>query len=97
MRNESLVFKLRLNADQADSPHVRVFTPVHVKKDDTLNLTWILDINYFGGVEEKLNALLEILQNDSVIIQCSHQEIRKGRCLIERVLDKIKQVEAKYV
>jgi len=89
-RNERLQLKIRVEGEnfQQHKDLIRIICPEAptVVRGDELVVNYQLNIDYFGGIVEKLQALLE-LAKAGVFIQGSLAELRHGESLILDIAD----------
>lgn len=100
-RRETLRFRIDLDRAQARKHRTAIaaLTP-HFRQDalhdgDTLKLDYSLDVTYFGEVVAKLEALVEILEDDELSLAGDLEELLHGRSLIEDVFGLVDQLAAR--
>jgi len=64
-------------------------------KDDTIDISYKFDIEYFGNIVERFEAFLKLCE-EADLVKMDTKEIQHGRCLIQELLCKFEQVEQKY-
>lgn len=70
-------------------------TVPNLNDGDDLKIHYQFNIQYFGEIVKKLKAVLTLLNDPIVIVNCNHEELLHGQCLIEEVLLGLKNIEAK--
>lgn len=96
-RVETLRFKLTLDEKQARKHRcaVTTFAP-NLSRESfadgsvaTVNLLYSINLAYLDGVEKNLDALLEILEDDELVLEAASEEMVHGRCIIQDLLTKL--------
>jgi len=96
-RQESLEINLQFYADSLDGRQrdmLRAFFKPLLQDGDKLNLSWAVDIFYFGTVVSRLSAIEELLDCADVI-SVKTEELKTGKSVIQNVLCKLEQIEQK--
>lgn len=82
-RNERLAVTMILDKEMTMKylDLLKVFTDWDVRGKDTVEIKWSFDIDYWGKVVERMEAVL-VLINDGVIVRdIDLQELEHGYCL----------------
>lgn len=56
-----------------------------VHSGDQVMVNYQFDITYWGGVVDKLRAVLELCNDEEIVISEFHEELKHGECVIEHV------------
>jgi len=99
-RQEKLQFKVTLEKGHYDRylPEVGKFIDTNnmvIRDGDTVRIDYSVYVDYFGEVNDRLEAILKLMSNGEGIVNCSHTELAYGRCLIEDILVKFRSIENK--
>lgn len=98
-RAERLNIEFEVNKDQFDAlkkeftvicPQVMLST---FYQNDTFKVTYAFDIEYFGRVQENLEAICKIIETPGVVLKSSHKEMLHSKCLVEQVFLKLQAIE----
>jgi len=92
---ESVNFYINCNKEQSvvskkDIEYILGTAIPEMDDNDILELTYHIFIDYVGEVRNKLDAILRLLNTGA---KGTFKELRTGKCLINDILTKIKQIE----
>lgn len=91
---EVLRFRIDFDAAKARAHRTALATLAeHIRHDiqdgDTLKFSYAVQVQYFGEVARKLDALLEILEDEEMVLHVDLEEMIRGRSVIRDVLAKL--------
>jgi uncharacterized membrane-anchored protein YhcB (DUF1043 family) len=96
MRWETLKMTLKLDKTQAEkyTNEVKEFfaeTPDMLEGDELI-IDYRVNITYFGEVARKLKTIQTLLKDKGVVLEADTEELLHGECLIQEVLNGIRDV-----
>lgn len=65
-----------------------------IADDDTLTLTYVIHVNYFGQVATRLAAITQLLSDPNIVVTASVEELNHGRCLCQDVFLALEKLQA---
>ncbi len=63
--------------------------------NDSADIYYTLDVEYFGAVDKKLTHILSLLDNTK-IFEVNTKELKHGKSIIQELIAKLEQIEQKY-
>ena len=66
------------------------YTSHEVIEGDTLNLTYMFDIDYIGKIADKLKCVQTLVRDKGLITNLDVKELFHSECLVEEVLKELR-------